>query len=67
MENINEHIVADYIKSYKSKRLEGLKIAHGSGASKKINEAQEKIILETVTTKTPKMLDLKLKRIGLLN
>ncbi len=53
MENINEHTVADYIKNYKSKGLEGLKIAHGGGASKKINEAQENIILETITTKTP--------------
>lgn len=28
-------------------------LAHGGGASKKINEAQEKIMLETITTKTP--------------
>lgn len=50
MENINEHTVAAYIKNYKSK---GLNIFHGGGASKKINEAQEKITVKTMTTKTP--------------
>lgn len=53
MENIDEHTVAIYIKNYKSKGLDGLNIAHGGGASKKINEEQEKIIVETITTKTP--------------
>ena len=45
--------LAAYIKNYNSKGLDGLNIAHGGGASKKINEEQEKIIVETVTTKTP--------------
>lgn len=53
MENIEEHTVSIYIKNYKLKGLDGLNIAHGGGASKKINEEQEKIILETITTKTP--------------
>ncbi|MGG7152743.1 helix-turn-helix domain-containing protein [Clostridium neonatale] len=53
IENIDKHTVATYIKNYKAKGLEGLNIAHGSGASKKINEEQEKIIVEIITTKTP--------------
>ena len=53
IENIDQHTVAIYIKNYKSKGLEGLNIAHGGGATKKINEEQEKIILENITTKTP--------------
>lgn len=53
MENIDEHTVSIYIKSYKSKGLDELHIGDGSGASKKINEEQEKIILETFATKTP--------------
>ncbi|WP_431520786.1 IS630 family transposase [Clostridium beijerinckii] len=53
MENIDEHTVATYIKNYKANGLDGLNIAHGGGASKKINEKQEKIVLETITTKTP--------------
>lgn len=53
MENIDEHTVAAYIKKYKSKGLNGLNIAHGGGASRKINAEQEEIIVETITTKTP--------------
>lgn len=53
MENIDEHTVSIYINNYKSKGLDGLNIDHGGGASKKINEEQEKIIEETITTKTP--------------
>lgn len=53
MENIDEHTVAAYIKNYKSKGLDGLNIAHGGGASKKINGDQEEIIVKTITTKTP--------------
>ena len=53
MENIEEHTVSIYIKNYKEKGLDGLNIAHGGGANKKINEEQEKIIVETITTKTP--------------
>lgn len=53
MENIDEHTVSIYIKNYKSKGLEGLNIGHGGGASRKINEEQEKTIVETITTKTP--------------
>lgn len=53
MENIDEHTVSIYIKKYKSKGLDGLNISHGGGASKKINKEQEKIIVETITTKIP--------------
>ncbi|NOW06625.1 transposase [Clostridium beijerinckii] len=53
VENIDEHTVATYVKNYKANGLERLNIAQGGGAIKKINEAQEKIILDTITTKTP--------------
>ncbi|MFL0163638.1 winged helix-turn-helix domain-containing protein [Candidatus Clostridium helianthi] len=52
MENIDEHTVSIYIQNYKLKGLDGLNIAHGGGASKKLNKGQEKIIVETITTKT---------------
>lgn len=53
LEDIDEHTVGIYIKNYKLKGLDGLKIAHGGGAVRKINSQQEKILLEIVTTKTP--------------
>lgn len=52
MENIEEHTVSIYIKNYKAKKLDGLNITHSVGASRKINDEQEKIIVETITTKT---------------
>ena len=53
MENIEVHTVGNYIRNYKTKGLSGLNIAHGGGPVRKINKEQEKIILETVTNKTP--------------
>lgn len=53
MENLEEHTVSTYIKNYKSKGIDGLNIGHGGGAQKKINSLQEKLIVETITTKTP--------------
>lgn len=53
MENLDEHTVGIYIKNYKLSGLTGLKMGHSTGAKRKINAEQEKLILETVTTKTP--------------
>lgn len=62
LENIEAHTVGTYIKNYKSKGLLGLNIGHGGGATKKINEKQEKIILKTITTKTPEDVGFESKR-----
>jgi transposase len=53
MENIDEHTVAAYIKNHKLKGLDELNIGHGGGVKRKSNEEQEKVIVETITTKTP--------------
>ncbi|MPM89328.1 IS630 family transposase ISBs2 [bioreactor metagenome] len=53
MENLEEHTVSAYIKSYKAKGLDGLKMKKSSGKKRKINPEQEKILVEVVTTKTP--------------
>lgn len=53
MENIDEHTVGIYIKNYKFKGVDGLNIARSSGAKRKLNIEQEKIIVETITMNTP--------------
>lgn len=40
-------------KKYKLKGINGLNIAHGGGIKRKINEEQEKVIVETIATQTP--------------
>ncbi|WP_051623618.1 winged helix-turn-helix domain-containing protein [Clostridium hydrogeniformans] len=52
MENLDEYTVGIYIKNYKLNELAGLKMGHRTGAKRKINAEQEKLILETVITKT---------------
>lgn len=42
MENIEVHTVGIYIKNYKSKRLSGLNIGHGGGATKKLMKNKKK-------------------------
>lgn len=53
MENLDEYTVGIYIRNYKLNGLAGLKMGHRTGAKRKINAEQEKLILETVITKTP--------------
>ena len=62
LEDIDEHTVGIYIKNYKSKGLAWLNIAHGGGAVKKINEQQERFMLEVITTKTPEDVGFESKR-----
>lgn len=52
MENIDEHTVGNYIKKYKTDKLDGLNMGHSNGKKRRINPEQEKLIVEIITTKT---------------
>lgn len=53
MENLEEHTISKYIKSYKEKGIDGLTMKHSPGAKRKINPEQEQMIVDVVTNKTP--------------
>lgn len=53
IECLEEHAVGNYIKAYKSKGLEGLKMGHSTGAKRKLNSNQTQKIVEVVTNSTP--------------
>ena len=53
MENLEEHTVSNYIKNYITKGIDGLTMKHSSGAKRKLNPEQEKMIVDVVTNNTP--------------
>lgn len=50
---LEQHTVGSYIRDYNNKGLAGLQMRHSTGAPRKLSKVQEKLIVETVTTKTP--------------
>jgi transposase len=53
MFSLEKHPVGNYIKAYKSDGIAGLEMKYSPGAPRKLTEEQEKILVETVTQKTP--------------
>lgn len=62
MENLEEHTVSNYIKNYKAKGIDGLTMKHSSGAKRKLNPKQEKVIVDVVTNKTPDQVGFECKK-----
>jgi transposase len=53
MVSLEKHAVSKYIKNYRNNGLLGLEMKYSTGAPRKLNKDQEKILIETVTGHTP--------------
>lgn len=51
--DLNEHTVGTYIKSYKEKGIDGLKMKKSTGCSSYLSKEQQEKLYEVITTKTP--------------
>jgi transposase len=53
MVSLEKHAVSEYIRNYMNSGLAGLEMKYSTGAPRKLNKEQEKVIIETVTENTP--------------
>lgn len=64
IERLDPYTVGVYINNYKTKGLAGLKMSYSTGAKRKLNSAQEQILVDTIISKTPDNVGFESKKIG---